>query len=52
MSGPRSFIYLYRRRPAEKWEDISCKTLNFAVNVIATAILVALIGAIVVWCLL
>lgn len=51
MSGPRNFIYLYRR-PAEKWEDISCKTLNFAVKAIATGILAALIGAIVLWCLL
>jgi len=51
MSGQRQFIYLNRRpRPPEKWQDISCGPLNFAVNVFTAVILVAVVGLIL-WCL-
>ncbi len=45
MSGMRQYIYLYRRIP-QKWENVSCKILDFCVGclVMAITVILAIVG--------
>jgi hypothetical protein len=50
MSGQRGFIYLNKRpKLPEKWRDISCRTLDFAIKVFMVLQIMVIVAGLLWW---